>query len=228
MLTILLTDVSSDLTFILVSTPSSPLSSHGHRFLLFAPIVEGALGGWSALQSAASAYLSDCTSNGSRALIFSRFSGVYSFGLAIGPIVGGYLIRYPVWRTEDGAPSVTSVFWVAIFGAFVNFILVLFIFPESIGKARRAEAVAQQTAQSSVKGKVVARGGSQEPMPQSSSSGGFVAQLLEPLSVFLPATMGEGSRRRTDWSLTFLALSFLVYMLSLVIRFQIRVPLSPS
>lgn len=45
----------TDLTFLLVSTPGSLLASHGHKFLVVGPFVEGLLGGWSTLQSATSA-----------------------------------------------------------------------------------------------------------------------------------------------------------------------------
>jgi len=83
----------SDLTFILVATPGSALASHGHKLLIIAPIIEGSLGGWSTLQSATSSYVSDCTSSGSRAKIFSRFTGVFYLGFALGPTIGGWIIR---------------------------------------------------------------------------------------------------------------------------------------
>jgi hypothetical protein len=76
-----------DLTFILASTPSSPLSSHGHKLLIIAPVIEGLLGGWSTLQSATSAYISDCTSSGSRASMFSRFTGVSFLGFGVRTVV---------------------------------------------------------------------------------------------------------------------------------------------
>lgn len=86
----------SDLTFILVSTPSSRLSHHGHILLLLSPFIEGLLGGWSTLQATASAYVSDCTSDGSRSHIFSKFIGVFYLGFALGPTVGAYFIRHPL------------------------------------------------------------------------------------------------------------------------------------
>jgi MFS family permease len=81
--TLSLTYAVSDLTMILASTPSSPLSAHGHKLLLLAPVIEGLLGGWSTLQSATFAYISDCTSSGSRASLFSRFTGVSYLGLGV-------------------------------------------------------------------------------------------------------------------------------------------------
>ena len=140
-----LTARCSDLLFILVSTPSSSLSKHGHKLLLLSPIVEGLLGGYSTLQSATSAYLSDCTSSGSRAHIFSRFTGVVYLGFSIGPVIGAWLIRHPIaWAGGSSMPgrqSVTSVFWVAVFCSFTNLLLITFVFPESLDKEKKERAM---------------------------------------------------------------------------------------
>ncbi|PPQ75439.1 hypothetical protein CVT24_013023, partial [Panaeolus cyanescens] len=135
----------TDLTFILVSTPSSPLSHHGHKLLLLAPVIEGLLGGWSTLQSATSAYISDCTSSGSRAQVFSRFTGVFYLGFSLGPAIGGWIISNGLplpWSSTLLKPqkTVTGVFWIAIFCSLVNFLLVVFVFPESLSKEKRARA----------------------------------------------------------------------------------------
>ena len=45
------------------------------------------------------------------------------------------LILYP---DDHPLQSVNSVFWVAICGSFVNLLLVLFVFPESLPASRRA------------------------------------------------------------------------------------------
>lgn len=225
----------TDLTFILVSTPSSPLSKHGHNLLLIAPVIEGSLGGWSALQSAISAYLSDCTSPGSRAQIFSRFQGVMYVGLAVGPSVGGWLIQHPLNSSSlvPGEKSVTSVFWVAVFCTFFNFLLVLFVFPESLGKKKMEEALRQAEVVAVGKGKMRAIEGvsiqatpapaSGEPIAtvsETTSSGNIIMSFLRPLSVFLPVVVldpspnGIAHRKRRDWSLTALALALFGFMLS--------------
>ena len=85
----------TDVFFVLASLPHTPLSSHAHKLLLVAPVIEGLLGGWSTLQSAISAYISDCTSDGSRSHIFSRFMGVLYFGFALGPMLGAWVITHP-------------------------------------------------------------------------------------------------------------------------------------
>ncbi|KIM39801.1 hypothetical protein M413DRAFT_19586 [Hebeloma cylindrosporum] len=234
----------TDLTFILVSTPTSPFAKYGPNLLLIAPVIEGLLGGWSTLQSATSAYLSDCTSPGSRAQIFSRFTGVFYLGFAVGPSIGGWLIRHPFGKQleEQSDTVVTTVFWVAVFCSLTNFILVLFVFPESLDKKRMEKTM------SSRKGKAKALSSTEEEeeeedqagFPVSSSSAiqgghgpqgrrrdegqtggeGMISGFLKPLAVFLPVVVlvpspnGLGRRKKRDWSLTLLAVALLGFMLS--------------
>uniref|UniRef100_A0A0W0EXW5 MFS general substrate transporter n=1 Tax=Moniliophthora roreri TaxID=221103 RepID=A0A0W0EXW5_MONRR len=223
----------TDLTFILISTPGLPFSAHGHKLLIVSPFIEGALGGWSTLQSACSSYVSDCTSAGSRANIFSRFMGVLYLGLSIGPSIGGWIIKNGIPGIDRiGTPtgqgkSVTEVFWLAICCSFLNLLLVTFVLPESLSKEQRAAAAEQHRLLRNTKGK--GRG-----IPQSSESSeldhgsdagtdehancGMIRSLLSPLALFLPATVTEttasGMRKRKDWSLTYLALCMFLVMLS--------------
>ncbi|KAF8896306.1 major facilitator superfamily-domain-containing protein [Infundibulicybe gibba] len=214
----------TDLTFILVSTPNSVMSSHGHKLLLIAPVIEGLLGGWSTLQSATSAYISDCTSSGSRAHIFSRFTGVFYLGFSVGPTIGGWLIRNPglfnrqPGGNTSGAPTVTAVFWVAVFCSFMNFILVLFVFPESLNKERQARAAVEYSKTSSTKGKARAHDdenvSNEHVEHPDAPREGIIQSFLSPLAIFLPVTVMDGTRKRTDWSLTLLAAALFGYMLS--------------
>ncbi|KAJ7158716.1 hypothetical protein C8R46DRAFT_1165058 [Mycena filopes] len=182
----------TDLTFILASTPSSPLSSHGHKLLLIAP-----------------AYRS-----GSRASMFSRFTG-------FGPILGGWLIRNPIpfltgppHPGQPQAQTVTSAFWVAIALQFINLCLVLFVFPESVTQEQR------DLARGKNKGKAPDRSSgngtldavAEEPVAK---SGGIIRDFLSPLAIFLPVPiLVDGTRKRQDWSLTLLACAMFGYMLS--------------
>ncbi|KAG7451200.1 uncharacterized protein BT62DRAFT_406404 [Guyanagaster necrorhizus] len=218
----------TDLMFILVSTPDSPLSSHGHKLLIIAPIIEGFLGGWSTLQSATSAYVSDCTSSGSRATIFSRFTGVFYVGFSMGPAIGGWIIKNGI-GTRSGQPkSVTAVFYLAVLCSFTNLLLVLFVFPESLSAEKREEAAREHAMTHSAKGKARdLRGqdsGNNDQGPSTSSDEGvsetkrfaIIRSFLSPLSIFLPVTIieAEGDRRHRDWSLTMLAAALFGYMLS--------------
>ncbi|KAJ6513208.1 major facilitator superfamily domain-containing protein [Mycena sanguinolenta] len=210
----------TDLTFILASTPSSPLSSHGHKLLILAPILEGLLGGWSTLQSATFAYISDCTSSGSRASVFSKFTGVSYLGFGVGPILGAWLIRHPIAALtppphpgQPNAPTVTSAFWVAIWLQVLNLCLVLFVFPESTTKEQRDRASGKN------KGKAPdhsGNGASLEDVVEETAKTGILGNFLSPLAIFRPEPIFiDGStRKRKDWSLTLLAVALFGYMLS--------------
>lgn len=205
----------SDLTFILVSTPHSPFAAYGNILLVVSPIIEGLLGGWSTLQGATSAYISDCTSDGSRAQIFSRFNGVFYLGFSLGPAIGAYLIRHSLFSfprssglnlaVPSGQPSVTSVFYVAAFCSFVNLLLVLFVFPESLNKKKyNAGKPAQQ---------LVVVGDDPAKAAQQSWSQRFLA----PLALLMPRKIQkpEGGYR-VDWSVTILGAALFFYMLATV------------
>ncbi|OBZ72590.1 putative membrane protein C14C4.07 [Grifola frondosa] len=165
-----------------------------------------------------SAYVSDCTSDGSRAHIFSRFTGVFYFGFAIGPTIGAFLIRHPFLpifssssgSLHNGAPTVTSVFYIAAMASFVNMLLVLFLFPESLEKKK---AKVSQQLQLAV---------SEESSPSSADRHSFLTDFLSPLALFLPRKIEvPGGTSRKDWSLTILAIALFGYLLSTGI-FQIK------
>ncbi|KAJ3926366.1 MAG: major facilitator superfamily domain-containing protein [Lentinula lateritia] len=225
----------TDLTFILVATPGSPLAAHGHKLLVIAPIIEGLLGGWSTLQSATSAYVSDCTSPGSRATIFSRFNGVFFLGFSIGPVIGGWIIRNGIpgidriGTINKQGKSVTEVFWLAICLSFMNFLLTTFLFPESLSKEQQDKAkLAHDGDGPDAKGKSRSDNGSMSTNASSTHGPGesraaprkssTLGRVFSPLALFLPVVITEttntGIRKRKDWSLTFLAMAMFLYMLS--------------
>ncbi|KAL0954450.1 hypothetical protein HGRIS_003426 [Hohenbuehelia grisea] len=138
----------TDTVFVLVSKTPSLFPVHGDKLLYITAILEGLLGGTSTIQSTTAAYISDCTSAGSRAHIFSRFTGVFFLGISIGPAIGGWLIRnsaiLPLLKIFS-APSadkqsVTPVFFVATICSFINLFFVLFVFPESLSEQKQAAA----------------------------------------------------------------------------------------
>ncbi|KAH0833211.1 major facilitator superfamily domain-containing protein [Lanmaoa asiatica] len=219
----------TDLTFILVSTPRNPLAAHSHRLLILAPIIEGLLGGWSSLTSANTAYIVDCTSPGSRATIFARFTGVLFVGLALGPMIGAWLIRNPipflkVGQADHPLQSVNTVFWVAVCGSFINLLLVFFVFPESLPASRRAMHR---------KGKTRAIEGDEIGTGRKDNHTWVIIRVVKsffsPLAKFLPtdvpvarsAGMLNRPSTRKDWSLTFVALSLFTYNLALGL-FQVK------
>ncbi|EIN14738.1 MFS general substrate transporter [Punctularia strigosozonata HHB-11173 SS5] len=134
----------TDSIFVLVSHPHSALSrpEYGQVLLVIAPFIEGLLGGWSSMQATTSAYVADCTSDGSRAHIFSRFIGIMFLGVSFGPALGGFFIRNPIplpyfqdhTLPISGTKTVTSVFVIAATISFVNFLFTAFVVPESRNK----------------------------------------------------------------------------------------------
>ncbi|TRM68665.1 major facilitator superfamily domain-containing protein [Schizophyllum amplum] len=200
----------TDIVFILVGTSvykAAPredtifsfLTSHtvSRVLLLVVPVLEGMLGGWSTIQSQSSAYISDCTSAGSRSHIFSRFTGVFFLGVCFGPSMGGWIIRH----TGD----VTTVFWVTASASLLNVLLVGFVFPESLNqdkreKARHAYFAPEMTADGAQRTKSVFHG------------------ITSALAVFLPVPVVDASagslRQRKDYSLTVLASALFLFLLS--------------
>ncbi|KZP25097.1 MFS general substrate transporter [Athelia psychrophila] len=216
----------TDLAFILVSTPNTPFSAHGHKLLIIAPFIEGVLGGWSTLQGATLAYISDCTSDGSRAQVFSRYNGVFYVGLSLGPLIGAQILKHPfnpIGSLVGGATSplsVTSVFWVAISFSLLNFLLVAFVFPESLSKEAREKKTLAAAAAAAHEVEIA------EATPGKVGKDwvglGFLRAFFGPLALFLPTDVEDvKGNKRKDWSLTYLALASFGYMLGMGI-FQIK------
>jgi len=206
----------TDLTFILVSTPHSIFASHGHKLLIISPIVEGMLGGWQTLQAGINAYVSDCTSDGSRAQIFSRFTGASFLGLSIGPAIGAFLIRHPLFAgpasssVHGPTQTVTSVFYVSAICSLINVLLALFVFPEPPKKKVKAGQQLQVVPDE------------EAPTPTAGGKHGFLAGFLGPFALLAPRKIEiAGGGTRKDWRLTLMALALLVYALSTGI-FQLK------
>jgi hypothetical protein len=167
--------------------------------------VEGILGGQAALQAAISAYISDCTSDGSRADIFSRFLGVSYVGFSLGPTLGAFFIRYPLLQIQSFGShhskvhSVTAAFLAAILFGSINLILAVLVIPESLNNKTR-----RQVAQKAV-----------APAPAMQNDAGLKNSLFAPLAVFAPQRRIVNGRMREDWSMPWLATGlFLLFLAS--------------
>ncbi|KAF5370171.1 hypothetical protein D9757_010618 [Collybiopsis confluens] len=205
----------SDSAFILAATPGSPFVMHGRLLLVVGPFVEGLLGGWPTLQAATTAYVSDCTSPGSRAKIFSRFIGIFFLGTSVGPMIGGWIIRngFPgiprIGTITKQGKSVTEVFWLAISLSMINFLLATFFFPESLSKYQQMKAKAAYHDQADTKGK------SRSIDTALAESSVYVDESTPVASKSrFGETTGVGIRKRRDWSLTFLAFAMFLFMIS--------------
>ncbi|KAH9972761.1 major facilitator superfamily domain-containing protein [Lactifluus volemus] len=191
----------TDLTFVLASTPSSPFSRYGGKFLFLAPVIEGILGGHVTQQAAVSAYISDCTSDGSRAHIFSRLAGVSHVGIALGPTLGAFLIRHSLLHVQSlglhhrEGQTVTAVFWAAILCCAINFLLILLVIPESLEKARL-------------------RAAQKEDSPVVLNKPTLKKRLLGPLAIFVPRKRLINGHLQKDWSMSWLATAVFALLLA--------------
>lgn len=165
------------------------------------------------MQGATSAYVSDCTSDGSRAHVFSRFTGVFYLGFSLGPTLGAFLIRHPLFpvsgsHIHNGAATVTSVFYVAAMCSLLNLLFTIFIFPESLDKKK---------AQQSQLPPILDEDSEDENGQTQKKSQGVVSRIFSPLLLFMPKKIQtpEGNYRY-DWSLTLMAMALFAYLLASV------------
>jgi len=144
--------------------------------------------GLSAAQANIHAYIADCTDPARRSRVFSIYLGLVYIGMAIGPALGGLLIR------QSG--DLLTVFYYAFGNHFIFACMVWFVVPESLAPTQLSRAKAAYN-----KGKTQTRRG---------ISGIFatLTSFLAPLKLFIPVTVATGSdplKRRKDWNLTLLA-----------------------
>ncbi|KAK0565215.1 hypothetical protein OC861_003890 [Tilletia horrida] len=126
--------ICTDLAFFAV-TLLPPRGWHlpgGYNFLIIGSVVEGLMGGFATLIAAHQAYIADTTPSGTRAKTFAIFGGCMFGGLALGPILGGFIVEF----TGD----ILSVFYLAFLAHVVYLLFVFFILPESVSPERKAAA----------------------------------------------------------------------------------------
>ncbi|KAI0780685.1 major facilitator superfamily domain-containing protein [Trametes elegans] len=188
--------VMTDFVLIMVYYFSEQLPG-GYKFLIVGPIVEGVLGGLSSMSANVHAYMSDCTSPASRSKIFSRYLGLLFTGMAVGPVLGGLVIRF--------SGSFISVFFIAAGLHLVYALLVWFVIPESLSKHEMQAARIRQKTE-------------EDEYRASHAHGGLLVffkrlfSFLTPLLLFLPvqlntaATPAKGKKR--DWSLLLVVIAY--------------------
>jgi hypothetical protein len=121
-----------DLTYIalgLFPQSSVPL---GKNLLVVGAAIEGMLGGLATLTAAHLAYIADVTPNGTRATVFSFFTGLFFFGIALGPGLGGLVVK---WLHSTMAP-----FYFALGAHLSYFIFAALFLPESSSPERMTKA----------------------------------------------------------------------------------------
>nr|XP_019043904.1 hypothetical protein I302_07179 [Kwoniella bestiolae CBS 10118]OCF22834.1 hypothetical protein I302_07179 [Kwoniella bestiolae CBS 10118] len=171
----------------------------GYRALLFGPIVEGLLGGYSTISATLNAYVSDITPDGSRVTIFARISGLFMAGFALGPVLGSMLIT---WSGDIMTPFYVNAI---IYTLYIP--LIVFLLPESLSSEARAQLAknAKLAKEEASKRDQLEREWENETpfLPDGQGEETDPLKLfgfLQPLSIFIPSRK-EGERHR-DWNLT--------------------------
>ncbi|KAI0333493.1 MFS general substrate transporter [Cubamyces sp. BRFM 1775] len=180
----------TDLNFILVYYFYKRLPG-GYQFLVAAPILEGLLGGLSSMSANVHAYMADCTSPAKRSGIFSRYLGLLFTGMAIGPTLGGVVIRL--------SGSFISVFFIAGALHLLYALLIWFVIPESLSSPEMRAARARQREEEAAYRAAHAHGGAGVWLKR-------MFAFLTPLLLFVPVRLDEpaGSPAKAgkrDWSL---------------------------
>lgn len=152
--------------------------------LLLAFALDGLTGSFIVAMAMANSYATDCTSPATRNVAFGYFHGCLFTGLAIGPILAGYVVKW------TGKIVVVFYILLAVHGFFVIFIALAV--PESLSKRR-------QTAAREKHAKDVAELGPAADWIQSLRS----FNLLAPLKILWPT--GPGSSPALRWNLLVLA-----------------------
>ncbi|GAA5901855.1 hypothetical protein JCM6882_008691 [Rhodosporidiobolus microsporus] len=129
----LLGTVLMDSVFLLTVNYHQILS---YNFLFLGPLLDGLLGGYTTAQATSTAYLSDVTSSGSRAQIFSLLGGIMYGGVALGPLVGSFLI------SSTGGNQLAP-FYASLVLHSGYFVVALVLLPESLEKERQYDARAR-------------------------------------------------------------------------------------
>ncbi|KAL9112774.1 MAG: hypothetical protein Q9227_003077 [Pyrenula ochraceoflavens] len=98
-------------------------------WILLGYFFDGLCGSFTTAMALSYSYAADCTPPGHRNVAFGLFHGTLFTGMAIGPVLAGYLIEW--------AGNIMVIFYVAL-GCHIFFILfLLFFIPESVTKERQ-------------------------------------------------------------------------------------------
>ncbi|KAH7889409.1 major facilitator superfamily domain-containing protein [Phlebopus sp. FC_14] len=197
----------TDITFIVTAFFVDVLPG-GYWFLLVGFALEGLCGGMSAGVAANHAYMADTAEPATRSRLFSLFLGFMFTGVALGPIIGGILIRV--------TGSTLSVFYLATVLHSLYAILCILVLPESLTRARARATRLRHKKHSA----------GRENLSRTLRVVKSTANFIRPLTVLLPEVTVDGNplkRPRRDWSLFLIAISYGLissFLGSLTYKFQ--------
>jgi len=114
---------------IIVGTHPGEISVY---WILLGNLLDGLCGSFTTSMALSFAYAADCTPPERRNVAFGYFHGTLFAGIALGPILAGYLI--------EATGSIIVVFYVALGSIVFFFSFVLLLIPESVSKQRQLHA----------------------------------------------------------------------------------------
>ncbi|KAL2419810.1 hypothetical protein ABEF95_005072 [Exophiala dermatitidis] len=118
--------LASEIITIIVGTNAGKISVY---WMLVGALMDGLCGSFTTAMALAFAYASDCSPPERRNVAFGYFHGTLFAGIALGPIVAGWLIKL--------AGTVMVVFYVALACHAFFILFVSFVVPESLSKERQ-------------------------------------------------------------------------------------------
>ncbi|KAG1782638.1 major facilitator superfamily domain-containing protein [Suillus placidus] len=186
--------LANDLIFIVTAFFVERLPG-GYWFLILGFALDGMVGGMTTGIAASHAYLADSTHHSERSGMFSLALGTMFVGVALGPVIGGILIR--------ATGSTLSTFYLAATVHALHAAFMFLIIPESQTKARALGA--QKRRQASLDRR-------NDGTLRAASVLKSATRFFSPLAVLLPDRISvDGNplkRSKRDWSLCFIATSY--------------------
>ncbi|KAI9876985.1 MAG: hypothetical protein M1830_005112 [Pleopsidium flavum] len=153
------------------------------KWLLLGYAFDGLCGSFIAAMALTHSYAADCTPPAKRNVTFGYFHGCLYTGIAIGPVIAGYIIK--------ATGEILTIFYIALGCHFIFLSFLLFVVPESLSKERQMAAREKHRLY-------------KDGRPRRSFVNALKgANLLAPLEILYPT--GEGSSRAVRWNLMFLA-----------------------
>ncbi|MCO5588155.1 hypothetical protein L7F22_042110 [Adiantum nelumboides] len=124
--------IVGDLAYITLGIFPQSAVPFGKNLLVLGSLLEGLCGGIPTLTAAFMAYIADVTPSGTRATVFSFFTGLFFCGIAIGPALGGLVAKH--------THSTVTTFYIALGAHLICFICATFFLPESNSPDRMKKA----------------------------------------------------------------------------------------
>ena len=102
------------------------------NWILLGQALDGLCGSFTAAMALTYAYTSDCTAPSKRAVAFAYFHGCLFGGIAIGPLISGYIVK--------STGNILNVFYIALGCHAVFALFIGLVVPESLSKQRQMQA----------------------------------------------------------------------------------------